>query len=922
MVAVFFFIMRAVVGARVVEQTREIAEYADFQANHHPSIYVRKAAKVSRVLLPEQTNSYQISGGFIEVSERYFSEHDPDPTQWWTELRLPEVEADYNIRRHIVGREGESAEESIINILDSDNVVVTGEAGSGKSVVCRSVACRWYRSQGIVFYGYGRSGELAGADDIIEMIEGAVNFDDVLIVAEDAARYERREMYDVVNHFENDDRVRFLFDSRTFEWEQFDNKISDIERKRVKSDTFQSVTLDNVEESERKSLIKKISETTDTPASDVVGPHDINPPVEQQTVGIMVQLVYNILLSADSGGKNSMLDADVQRKFNASNPQFTHPLPDNSRLTETAVEPLDNRIFHKIAIGVNILNAMGQPIREPLIHALAPSDEHETARLTIEVLENWMLFEDERDGIYRTFPESWSLIYLSEVIDDRLSNQLFLECIDNFVSVFIDRELREQFQGTAIVKDGGWLEEVDEKQKQLLDVFVIDLFEISTQKPKLGELFDVGEISDLPIPEECSPFAEVQARLYLGNALRHQDRDRAINLLETARELTESKVNSTELARLFELQCNRRLGNIAFHGGDFVSAESYYQNCLRRYDASDPYRERALCRTNLAATLHELGQPIKALEQLRKAGKLCEPLPKNALPALLMYHHFGTTYMTLGEFSNAQYNFELSRDIAYQRQDWNLIAWNENRLANLQTSRGRLSRAEARLDTARNRAKKLGYHEVNAWSENDLATVELKRGKYTEARYHLETATALNETVENIQLSAWIQYQRGIIAIERDDVPTARNHLRESLRQARQYDYTRVQALTRIEFTRTFVKEGDTETAKTHIQKAVDIAHDLHDRQATARATYMAARIHKLDNKKDHAEQLYIEALKRFDALGCAYEVKRIVDVLSTDFDTNKTDFLPQLDTPEDLSEEVKKEIEDALDNRFKNENC
>jgi len=749
------------------------------------------------------------------------------------------------------------------------------------------------------------------------MIDEAIKFDEVLIVVEDAARYERRRIFDVVNKFEEDDRVQFLFDSRTSEWEEFDSKISDVDRTQIKNDGFQSVTLADVEESDAEALIEKISETTNTNSLAVISPEDVMPPQNQQAVGTMLQVIYNILLSTDSKSDNTMLDADVQRKFNASDPGFSHKLPDGCRLSEEAIESIDDREFHKVAIGVNILNAIGQPIREHLLYALASTDEHESIRRVLRVLENWMLFDEPRDGIYRTFPESWSLLYLEEVLENPLSKHLFTECIKDFMSVLTNQEVRKEFRTSTVIENNGWLDEVDEKQTQLLNGFVIDLFEFNTRKPKLGTLFGTLEVSDLPISEKCSPFVEVQAQLYRGIALRHRDRDRARKSFEKARKLAGSKMNSPKRTRLFRLQCHRRLGNIAFHGGDFETAKSHYRDCLRGYDPEDPSRERALCRANLGAALHDTGQSEEALDQLRKGREACEPLPPKSFPGALVHHHLGAVHKTLGNYSESQYHLEVSQDIASRRQDWYLFAWNENRFANLHLNRGSLSRAVSHLNIARNRARKRGFTGVNTWSENDLATVELKRGEYGDALYHLETATALNETIDNSQLSAWMQYQRGIIAIEQDEIPDARGHLRKSLRSARRNKYDQIHSWSRLAFTRTFLKEGDRETAMNHLQKGLRKAYEIQDRQTIAKAIYEAGRLHQLFGEEEFAKQLFREALRRFDALGCGYETKRTIDILSKEFNLTQENPFNEYESLEGLSARERREIQKALKKRF-----
>lgn len=915
-IAILFYLFRTVVGARIVEEARKMAMYIEFQSEHHPNEKIRKIAKIAHVLLPKDASSYSVHDDFIELSEQYFSQRDPNPDHWRTELEFPEVYAGYNIPRRSSGRESESAAETITNILTSENVVLLGEAGSGKSVVCRSAACRWYRSHGVVFYSQGTLGELSDLDKVTKMINKATRFDEVLVVVEDAARYEQREIFDVVENFEEDEKVQFLLDSRKSEWEEFDSKISDVSRTRIKNDIFQSVTLADVEKSDVEALIESISETKNTNSIAMISPEDVIPPQNQQAVGTMLQVIYNILLSADAESDNTMLEADVQRKFNASDPEFSHPLPDGCRLSEDTVESINDRDFHKVATGINILNAMGHPIRESLLYALS-KDSHESIRRVLKVLENWMLFNEPHDGIYQTFPESWSLLYLEEMLENPLSKRLFTECIEDFISVFANPDFRKELQNSTLINNNGWLDEVDGNQTQLLDGFIIDLFEFDTRKPKLGELLRTLEISDLPISEKCSPFVQVQTRLYRGIALRHEKKDQAREYFEKAQQLAQSEIDSSERARLFRLQCHRRLGNIAFHRGDFEMAKSHYRDCLSEYDSKDPYRERALCRANLGASLRDTGQSKEALIQLRRAQQECEPLPPNSLPESLIHHNLGAVYKTLGNYSDSQRHLNVSQDIAIKRQEWDIFAWNKNRLANLHLNRGSLSVAESHLKNAQNIARKRGFTGVNAWSENDIATIELRRGEHEDARRHLETAKTLNKTIENSQLSAWLQYQRGIISIEQNGIEEAREHLRESLQLARQKEYDQIHSWNRLAFTRTFLKEDKKETAMSHLKKGLRKASEINDQLTVAKAIYEAGRFNQCFGEEERAKRLFQEALQKFKKLECIYETKRTIDVLSADFGLKKSDLLQEYKPFESISKSERREMEKALEERF-----
>ncbi|WP_264556693.1 ATP-binding protein [Halocatena marina] len=164
--------------------------------------------------------------GFDRLDSLYFERHEPgDPeTAWRTGFSLAAVAEGYPLpRERSVSSDGEReslTEEVYEQLTAGEHVVVVGETGSGKSTVCKQVACQWHAETDRGAVLYRRSASTTTFDEPGTLIEAIrSDEDDLLVVVEDAPRADANTIFEVLDTLGESEEVAVLLDARTGTWE-------------------------------------------------------------------------------------------------------------------------------------------------------------------------------------------------------------------------------------------------------------------------------------------------------------------------------------------------------------------------------------------------------------------------------------------------------------------------------------------------------------------------------------------------------------------------------------------------------------------------------------------------------------------------------------------------------------------------------
>lgn len=236
-----FLDFREILQAREIHETLAAVEEIEFDeealSEKLEDTERRLADRLDAILEADLENE-----GFHRLSPYYFDQRKPQAepaTCWRVGFQPADVQAGYALEREEAVTDGDSLKEGattrrrvtahlVDRLQESEDIVITGLPGSGKSTILQSVACQWYEYQhGTVFYR--RHGQAVSAFEdtgtLAERIDDAEGH--VLVVVEDAVREDANTIFETLRRYENDPAVSFLFDARVSEWREDDLMTTD-----------------------------------------------------------------------------------------------------------------------------------------------------------------------------------------------------------------------------------------------------------------------------------------------------------------------------------------------------------------------------------------------------------------------------------------------------------------------------------------------------------------------------------------------------------------------------------------------------------------------------------------------------------------------------------------------------------------------
>ena len=521
--------------------------------------------------------------GFDQVDPLYFERHQPgDPLRaWGIGFDLVEVDAGYPLDRQRPARRGDErravSDEVVERLETGENLVVLGQRGSGKSTVCRAVACEWHEDdRGPIFYRdsvtettFDDPGALVTALRTVTRDGG--DGETPLVVVEDCVDEGTRAIYEVLKEFADD--VAFLFDAREGEWHDADDLLDD-----ARSETLRQglgvVTMPALDAEECQRAVDHFEGLDGVDREVGRDGESLYAAVRSADVGGPLMLAYELTGPAGED-EESALWKDVRNAYSAYD-EWTGDGWAGSDL-----------LRRQIGVFVNVLNAAQLPVGKPYLYAIADSrdETYEIDEALDRLEEAEVLFEDD-DGNegYRAPHETWSSLYLERVLsdlDERRAVGLFEECVDALFGLADDAEERERVRGW-LWTDSPALDRIEEDPEDAADRFVRQVARIGTEHPPLAPLFGTSNASRISLPAACSE----QTRLHWHNqrGLMHRDRsdfEAAETELERLRTLVENsdglEPDEADRRRSWALG---NLGLVARKRGDLDAAEEYHEESL------------------------------------------------------------------------------------------------------------------------------------------------------------------------------------------------------------------------------------------------------------------------------------------------------------------------------------------------------
>ncbi|WP_256296618.1 tetratricopeptide repeat protein [Haloarchaeobius salinus] len=770
--------------------------------------------------------------GFVQLDVSYFR-HEPvadPPTAWRAGLTLPEVHTGYAVARTLPDGDADMTERLLGDLTAGTDVVVVGPPGSGKSTVCKHVACEWYeRDRGSVLYREGGRGRpFESVDDLAVTADIADGH--TLVVVEDAVRSDADAVFDALERFADRDDVSVLLDARTAEWRDPPGDVRD--------PTGLSVHhMPTLGEADVERFVEGFERTTD------------------EGVGASVDELRAEIADApadDAGAPGEVLLL-LHRLAT-----FADPLAEGPTSLEAAVASVHESLAGDdlaldVCTLVNVLNAAGIGVPPHALYAVADPEEFDGVDAAIERLEGRVLFPRD-DGSYRTVHESWSVTFLAYLLDaegEALAAERFGDCLTALLSLADhpgrrDRIARHHDEALALpglVDDpGDWADET-----------AAALYALGREHPKLAPLYG-GERDSVALPTACSEDVAEDRPIWVGrmflDAGRFDDAERAFERLP-----------ADETRHAFERAFG--LSRVADGRGRYDAAVAHAEECLSLAEELGDRELGGRAERRLGRALANREEYEAADPHLRRALESFDSLGDRRRAATTL-DYLGSVAQSRSEYGTAREyhrrSLELSRELGDRHGE-------ARSLANL----GSVALGHTEFETARKQYersldihRRLGNRDAVASVLENIGLVARHQGEYATAEEYHERSLAVSEELGDAHGEARSLGNLGLLAKKRDEYDDAVDYYERTLEIHRELGLRHGEAKACCNLAEAAVQQGDAETAREYVERANDVMEELGDRKGLAITANVLGAAHREDGAYDDACEEFRRSIELF----------------------------------------------------------
>ncbi|MFP8890890.1 tetratricopeptide repeat protein [Natrialbaceae archaeon A-CW2] len=797
--------------------------------------------------------------GFVRVDGSYFR-HEPvaDPTTAWRAgLSVAEVHTGYAIRREMSAVAGgdnldssdsdgkpESAKRELTAALTDDlasgkNRIVLGAPGSGKSTICKQVACEWYDGDhGPVYYREnGRGGPFSSVDDLIETATAADGH--ALVVVEDAVRPNANAIFDAIGGLDADDEVSVLLDAREQEWREF---------------TETSQTVNDLE-------VVHVPPLTETDFERLVAHFE-------RTIGRPVDIQTEALWSSVSNEGNATDGQQPHRMLRVMHRLATYadPLAHASTALEDAVADVyddlaDNELSLSVAVLANALNAAGIGFNRGLLYAIARTDAFDSDDLRsdadrfdaiddeLDRLEGHVIFK-RGDGRYRTVHEEWStafLIHLIEAAGKSEAGRRFTSVVSAVLGLADDRIQCERIE--RHLNDRWALAEVVDKPGQWANETAEAVYVLGRDRSQLAPLFADDSGVGIELPGACSDDLQERRQIWLGELfLAGGHYDRAEQTYEGVPE------------RPVDIGAERLLGlaRVASNRGEYDVAVAHCRDCLSLVEGEELLCARA--RVRLGAALIELGEYADAERNYESAVNVFRATDRQAWEAKALAG-IGSVAMQRGAFDRALEYYESSLQLRKALGDRRGEAAAENHIGNVAWKQGRFDVASRSFERSLELRQELGDRQGVAAVRNNLGAIEGQRGNYDRAFEFYEQSLELRRELGDRPGVGKCLNNLGHLESQRTNFDRAAEYYERCLELRRELDDRTRLASTLNNLGTLEGRRGNyTRSLELH-ERGLELKEELGDRFGQAKSFHNLGQIENRRGNFDRAETFYEASL-------------------------------------------------------------
>jgi tetratricopeptide (TPR) repeat protein/predicted transcriptional regulator len=833
--------------------------------------------------------------GFVQLTPEYFTQRAPAPplTGWRTGFDLVDVHAGYAIDREKErdGSRHNLTTELIEHLGDGANHAVLGSPGSGKSTICRSVACRWYeRGIGPVFYRESSTGATFDSPAVLrEQLRTAAD-GRVLVVVEDAVRAEANAIFRVMQAFRGNDNVTFLLDARTEEWDDPEALPPDAGLEAYRNEAIETVTVPPLDDREYERFVRQFEQTTD---------HDIDTATVQQLRegGIAVTEAQTQEQDrapvADGPGELLLflhrltLYVEPLTVYDSTVP--TTLIEEVQHLYEDLQEAGDLAL--DVGVLVNLLNATGIGVHSELVSALANSDDGINAVYDkLSALEGRLLFDreaavDAETSPYRTVHEAWSAKFFSHFLDaetEHAAHQRVGRCITALLSLADDEDQRDRI--TAIFGETTpAIEQIASAPNEWADNTIEQIFSLGLRHRDLAALFGRTDDSAIDLPAACSLSVTVKCTRWRAQMAKEAGNlDRAEHEYECLADFADDiEPRDPEWAATLRGHRLRDLAIIASRRGELETAETYFTRALTYYteDEENNAQHIAAIRLNLGLVAQQRSEFDTAESSYKQSLDLFRDLG-DAQGEAHALHNLAEVVDETGTLETAINYGKRSLCVCREADYHRLEALCLGSLGEFIAARGDFDTAETYATQGLDISRERGLSKAEDYNLDTFGLISQLRGDFSRAETYYQQCLNIHQQTGERRIEARCLRNLSILSHEREAFDTAADRCTKSLKICREIGTQYGEAQSLVVLGEIECGRGDVNTAVEYANESLSLHQEIGAISSTARSRRLLGRIACDREQFTTAEDHLTQALNVFRDTGYRYEEARTLAAL------------------------------------------
>jgi tetratricopeptide (TPR) repeat protein/predicted transcriptional regulator len=801
--------------------------------------------------------------GFVRVDRtRRDGDGALDPTlSWQTEFSLAEVRAGHAVPRFTA--DGERVIDRVLDALeDGEHRVLTGPPGSGKSVLCKSIACEWADAdRGPVLYREWGNGRTFDDPGLLEAVTRE-SPGRPLVVVEDVIRASANQVFETMKRVGDRHDVSFLLDARREEWHDPDALSIDPDLDAFRRQAFETVEAPPFDRDDCERFVAHYESLTDV------------------RVGLTGEDLQSVIVDKGTGGMSGR--GDVGGPLLASHLLTRHADAgdgsldiDRTELQEEVsevhrrLEQSDDAFSIDVAVLACTLTASGVPVTEEYMYALATDDEYDAVRAAIRTIQGDVVFTADARGRtpeYRTRHDRWAVAFLEKYLEATPTDEAsvtFGRSVARLLALADNPTERARIE-RAIDAPTPHLHRIDADPTAWATEVTKRLFELGQTNATLAPLYGRTHDASLSLPDACRDRLQHEQASWRGwmyAALG--DFEAAASEFDTLSEIdVENGLDESDIdyLRLCEKHGKARL---AFHRRDIADAVEQLEDAIDLARKLDRHRLEITLWNHLAGGHFSRETYDEARRCSTRARSLAaehgfDELRANATSSL------GLLDAMEGEVQRAKERLETAvEDLGESVEGHSRVNAHGN-LATILQQRDEVDAAMKHYRRAIELARQDGIAPLESNWLLDLASLALYRGNYDEAHERATDAQSIAERIDSPWHHVNCHNRLGEIAIVQGDLARAKDHAKHALELVDPLLRPGATAEAHRLRGRAALKNDELEAAHDAFEQALDLSRENRNPKPVAHGKYWLARTELERDALDVAENLVTEALEQY----------------------------------------------------------